>query len=230
MIRGLIKNGTVEELLSKPFHFVFDGERKSGSQRKAIDASDQAALGRCLSAYANFAGPGTYYFHGGGITTGGHALANIELVFGTSIDRMVVKTTKPIMPGDELFLPVGEYKPFLPTTVEQAAKFDIDHTNLPIYKYNRTLDIERICKMHLLPYDINRALEFLALLRLKHSQKRATEVLFRRYNIDFTVDDMLRYSFQLLFHSRNYVLLNLLYYVYLVYRLFTYYFTLLYLV
>jgi hypothetical protein len=143
---------------------------------------------------------------------------------------MVVKTTKPIMPGDELFLPVGEYKPFLPTTVEQAAKFDIEHTNLPIYKYNRTLDIERICKMHLLPYDINRALEFLALLRLKHSQKRATEVLFRRYNIDFTVGDMLRYSFQLLFHSRNYVLLNLLYYVYLVYRLFTYYFTLLYLV
>jgi hypothetical protein len=152
-----------------------------------------------LSAYANFAGHGIYYFHGGGILTGSHALANIELVFGAGIDRMVVKTTKPIMPGDELLFPVGKYKPYLPTTVEQAAKFNIVHTNLPIYLYDRSVDIERICKMHLIQYDINRALEFLELLRQKHRDNRATEVLFRRYNIDFTVVDMLRYSFQLFF-------------------------------
>jgi hypothetical protein len=213
LIRGVIKAGTIEELLSKPFHFIFTGERKNGGLRKAIDASNQAALGKCLSAYANFAGPGTYYFHGGAITTGGHSLANIELVFGGGLDRMVVKTTSRIMPGDELFFPLGEYKPYLPTTVQQAAKLNIVHTNLPLYLYHRLVDIERMCNMQLMQYDFNRALEFLALLREKHKEKKVTEVLFRRYNIDLTVGEMLRYLFQLfLIHIITYVF-NLLYFM-----------------
>ena len=192
-IEGMMVVGTIDQLLCKPFIFLFDGERKKGDLRKAIDASNSARLGKSLISFANFAGPGTYYYHGGGILTSGHTLANVEIVFSSTLDRISVKTIKNISPGEELLFPVGEHKDFIPTTIQQAMNLNIVHRELPIYQPYRPIDMERLFGRQLLPIDVDRAIKFLAFLKFKYDGNQTQEVLFTRYNIDFTVEDMLRY-------------------------------------
>lgn len=185
--------GHIEQLLNMPFTFLLHGNRKKISLRKAVDAYQSAKLGKCLIAYANFAGPGTYFFHGGTVVTTGHALANVEMVTEQG-DRIGVKSIKAIRAGEEILFTLGEYSDFLPRAdKEEAARFNMHLQQLPVYQAFRPDEVECVLTTALTPVDYDRALRYLTFLREKFQNGQTKEVLFTRCNIEFTVETMLRY-------------------------------------
>ena len=171
--------------------FLLEGNRKMNSPRKAVDAFQVAKQGYCLLAYANFAGPGTYYFHGGTIVTTGHLLANAEMV--TENDRIRVRSIKEIRPGEEILFILGEYCAFLPKLKDLADSYNMHLHHLPVYQSIRPVEVESVLKLELPRVDFERALRYLAFLSEKCKNGQRNEVLFTRYNIGFTVETMLRY-------------------------------------
>jgi len=183
--------GRIDLLLDKPFTFLLQGNHKKTSLHKAIDAFKVAKLGYCLLAYANFAGPGTYYFHGGTIVTTGHILANAEMV--TENDRIRVRSIKEIRPGEEILFVLGEYWAFLPKDNILAARYNMNLPQLPVYQSFKPVEVESVLKKELPQVDYNRALSYLAFLREKFKNGQRKEVLFIRYSIPLNVETMLRY-------------------------------------
>jgi len=186
---GTYAEGTTEYLLKFPFTFLFNGERKPHSIRKAINAYSTAKEGHCLSAYANYVGTNLYYFHGGSVSNG-HSLANVEFI--DEFNQLRVRATKTLAVGDEIIFPLGEYKDTIPNKCEAVSNWNMREIQFKVYQPFSPVQVGYVLQHQLTKDDIHHCLKYLQCLKKKVLAGKETEIAITRFNIDISVGNMLR--------------------------------------
>jgi len=185
VITGNVVEGSFYNLVRKPFHFFYKSEAGSHLKITAIDAYASAKKGQCLIAYANFA-THSYMYHGGT----SNPSANMELAFDGFDALIYIKSTKQIHPGEELLLPIAEHLNYIPASLADERKMNMNPVQFLIYENFQPHRCLELLMTDLPPNKTEEALQYIT----KANECDKDAVFIIQNSVTLIAGDILRYE------------------------------------